>query len=418
MALGALCLGAALASSSAFAERDAATPQLELVWSVEGEPYGSSRSLEPTLTIATDKVFVDANVTKDDRRHEVIRAFGLEDGHPAAMIANPDGDPFEGLGDSIAVNDRFLVTALYGKAQFGKDAELLVYDADTLDLRHRIKNPREGNGAFFGQGGVALHKDRVLAATAFTQDQISTAWLFSAETGEILLTIDEPDVPTNSKGKVRRSFFGHTLAMNETHIAIAANDRSGPGGLSARGVVYIFDARDGSLLHRLDSPGSGRASLFGRSMTMSEDTLYVSGLDDTGELNWPTGTVYAFDLGSGKLKFEIADPGVPKDQDEFSAGKQGWGFPSGLSVDGPYLFSGLPDWSGEKQRQGGLIVLDAQTGEQIFIYRHKTGEGGAAYGTTIAAGHGYVAAMEEKDFFTAKSAKRVHLFKVEVSDSR
>ncbi|MGB3472030.1 MAG: hypothetical protein WBA51_14515, partial [Erythrobacter sp.] len=314
---GGACIAAVLGAGPGMAQ-DAVKPVLDLVWSVDGGPLGSSRAIDATVAITPDTVLVDAFVTKPDasvrqgeRRHEVIRLFDRKTGEPGALIEHPDGEPFEGLGDAIAANDQFVVTALSGKAQFGRDGELLVYDTATRKLLRRIKNPRDGDGTFFGGTGVALSGDRILAAVPQTTDNISTAWVFSAETGETVLTIPEPDMPDPALGRPRRTAFGRNLAMNSTHIAIMSNGRDGPGGLSARGIVYVFDAKDGSLLHRLRSPGSNKASQFGSTLAMSDTLLYVGELEETGQIKWPTGIVHAFDLATGKRVFSIADPGTP-----------------------------------------------------------------------------------------------------------
>lgn len=364
--------------------------------------WDSSRAIDTTVTITPDTVLIDGFVTKPDasvgrgeRRHEVIRLFDRETGTPGALIEHPDGEPFEGLGDAIAANDQFIITALSGKAQFGRDGELLVYDANTRKLLRRIKNPRDGYGTYFGGTGVAISGERILAAVPQTKDNASTAWVFSAKTGETLLTIPEPDMPDPALGKPRRTAFGRNLAMNSNHIAIMSNGRKGPGGLSARGIVYVFDARDGAVLHRLRSPGSQKASQFGSTLAMSDTLLYVGELEETGSIKWPSGIVHAFDLKSGKRLFSLADPGTPKTFEDVGADKEGWGFPADLSAEGRYLISGLPDWSGPKKKQGSLIIFDARTGKHLLTYGHATGEEYGRFGKAISANDGHLAVMQE-----------------------
>ncbi|MEM7721505.1 MAG: hypothetical protein AAF376_03955 [Pseudomonadota bacterium] len=386
-------------------------PQFELVWSIDGGPNRSSRSLDPTIAIAPDKVLIDANVTYDDRRHEAIRGFDMAEGRPFVPLEHPDGVPFGGFGDFIAINDRFMVTSHYGKASSGEEGEIFVYDAQTLDLLRRIQNPRAEDSTYFAGTDVVLHGDRILASIPQAEDNATTAWVFSAATGEVVLTLDEPDLPETSLGSPRRSLFGRALAMNATHIAISALDRDGPAGSRARGIVYVFDAQTGALLYRLRTPGSERANGFGTDLVMSDDRLYVTGFDDTGALDWPTGQVHSYDLATGDLIFSVEDPGVPQTEADFAAGVEGWGFPAGLSVDGPFLFSGLPNWSGTERQQGGLIVFDARSGDLLLTYGHQSGARSARFGTAIAADHGHLAVMEEIRVDGALAA-RVALFRV------
>jgi|GEM_PF-3672753 len=409
-AVGIVFAGMALSPAPVGAQTST-KPVLEQVWSFESSALGTDQSLEPTLAITADQVLIDASIKRDDRSHEVIRAFDIQTGEPTALVEHPDGEAFEGLGDAIANNERFMVTALSGKAQFGVNGELLVYDAGSLELLRRIKNPRESDATFFGATGVVLHDDRILAAVPQSADNLSTAWVFSAETGEVLLKLDEPHRPKPFWSERPRSVFGRSLTMNATHIAIAANDLEGPSGLFSRGVVFVFDATDGSLLYQLRTPGSDKATGFGGSLTMSGDLLYVGGTDETGEMGWPTGQVHAYDLASGEWVFTIEDPGVPETLQEFTDGKEGWGFPTTLNVSGAFLVSGLPDWSGGQSRQGGLAMFDARTGEPLLTYGNQSGEAYSAFGKAIALGHGHLVVMQavQRD---GGNATRVTLFRI------
>ena len=386
-------------------------PRLQSVWSIDGGALGSAGWLETTIAITPHGILIDGMVMKGERQHEIIRSFDLKTGQPNGIIEHPDGKPFEGLGDAIAANDRFIVTALHRQPQPGRGGELLVYDARTLELLRRIENPRSADSIFFGLTGVALDGDRILAAVTMSTDNTATAWVFSAETGEVLLTIDEPDVPEVTSGKPSRSFFGRALAMNSTHIAIAANGRGGAQGLFARGEVYVFDASTGSLLHRIKPPAENKATGFGATMAISDDRLHVSGLEPAGEMAWPAGQVYAFDLATGDLVYTLTEPDLPESIEEVGAGNEGTAFPTDLRVGGSMLYSGLPWWTGDKRKQGGLIVFDAHSGERLFSYQHRSGEEYATFGRAIAAGRGYLAVMEEKRVDRMPAA-RVHLFRL------
>lgn len=395
---------------------EAPTLKLQTVWTIDGGPYRSKSKLDPTIAITPETVFIDAMVPKGKRDHEVVRSFDADTGKVGGVIQHPDGEPFEGLGDHIAANERFTVTGISGKAQFGRGGELLVYDTASLKLLHRIKSPRGAASQYFGGTGIALQGGRILAAVPQTNDNISSAWVFDANTGKVLVTIDEPDLPDPRLGRPKRSVFGRSLAMNARYIAVSANGRAGRGGIYSKGIVYVFDARNGTLLYRLKSPGSSKASLFGAGLAMSKDRLFITGLDEEGALGWPTGKLHAFDLASGKLQYTLSDPGAPKALEDFSAGKEGWGFGNAISVDGRYLISGIPDWSGgEKKAQGGVIVFDEQTGEQLLFYGHKDGEEWGRFGKYVASSGGLLAVMQELTG-GGPGAERTVLYKLTQSD--
>lgn len=361
----------------------AQAPELTQRWSIDGTPLGTERALERTIAATPERVFISGSVQRTDRRYQVIRVFDAATGRIVQTLENPSGEAFEGFGEAIAANEHFMVTGVPRRGE--TSGGLLVFDAQTGELLREIANPRAGEAAFFGQVPPVLMGDRILASVTLTDDNASTAWVFSAETGEILLTIDEPDVPSSLFSKAARSLFGRALAMSGAHIAITGTDRDGPEGLNAKGVVYVFDAATGAQLHRLTSPGSEKATGFGLPLLLSEDALFAGDLDETGPLNWPTSTLHALDPATGKLRYSVADPYIPVTNEDVLAGITGSDFGIAMVAAGGRLFVGLPGWTEDKFRQGGLMVLDAATGETQLTYLHKTGDENGSFGHTLGA---------------------------------
>jgi outer membrane protein assembly factor BamB len=351
-------------------------------WSIDGTPLGTERALEPTIAATADRVFISGSEQREDRRYQVIRVFDAATGRIVQTLENPSGEAFEGFGEAIAANARFMVTSVHRR----KDAPgaLLVFDAKTGTLLREITNPRAGSSQFFGQVPPVLLGDRILAAVTLTDDNASTAWVFSAETGEILLTIDEPDMPSSLISKPARSLFGRALAMNESYIAVGGIDRDGPQGVNAAGLVHVFDAATGKQMHRIKLPGATKGSGFGQTLHMTQDTLFVFGLPEAGALNWPAGTIYAFDPATAALRYSQSDPFIPTSEEAFMSGAKGSDFGIPMTTGGGRVYVGLPGWSGEIFRQGGMMVLDAETGEIVLTYLHKTGDEFASFGHVLA----------------------------------
>jgi outer membrane protein assembly factor BamB len=367
-------------------------------WSIDGTPLGTERALEPSFAANSSRVFISGSIQTGDRRRQVIRVFDAATGRIVQTLENPSGKDFEGFGEAIAVNDRFLVTGVHRRRDGSQtNGGLLVFDAQTGDLLREIPNPRAGEASFFGQIPPVLVDNRILASVTLTEDGISSAWVFSAETGEILLTIEEPDVPSSLFSKPKRSLFGRSLAMDANHIAIGGNDRSGPEGLGARGLIHVFDATTGKQLHRIEGPGSEKSSNFGLPMLLEDGLLYASELDEAGSLNWPTGAIHAIDPKTAEVNFSVTDPIIPQSYEDVAAGVQGTGLGTTLAVRKGLLFLGLPEWSGTARSQGGLMILDAATGEKRLTYQHRTGEEAARFGQLLtASSEGVVIGQEFK----------------------
>ena len=127
--------------------------------------------------------------------------------------------------------------------------------------------------------------------------------------------------------------LGHTLALDGTVLAVGSpfDDRGGADS----GVVGIYDAGTGALLHALGNPVPSKESYFGWSVAVSGSRV-VAGApeDDSGEND--TGIAYVYDLGAAvpdepELVLENPHPGR---DDTF-----GWS----VAIDGDHVVVGVPE---------------------------------------------------------------------------
>ena len=200
-----------------------------------------------------------------------------------------------------------------------------------------------GDQASFGFGlSVAANGQFILVGEPFNSQQADAAGaahLYNARTGRYLRKLTAPS-------PAQEDFFGDTVALSGNYAIVGAygvNDRE------SRGAAFVFDARNGRLLHRLEAPDGEGGDLFANLSMEASGGLVLIGAhgDDTAR-----GAAYVFDLRTGEFlsKF-VADDGVAGD-----------GFGIEVALCGDLALVGAPDKNGQR---GAAYLFDARSGRQL-----------------------------------------------------
>ncbi|MEM1163315.1 MAG: hypothetical protein AAGJ28_20490, partial [Pseudomonadota bacterium] len=297
---------------------------LQPLWRIEGTPLGTERALDPYLALTPNRLFVAGSIEIDRDRRQVIQVFDGQTGAYLQTIEDPTGAVFAGHGDTIAANERFMVTSTYRGRSSGPGA-VQVFDAETGKHLRTIDNPRARDSSFFGQLPVALSGNKIAAGVALSDDNQSTTWIFDAGTGETVLTLNEPDNEGGFLSKAERTIFGFSKALRPAHILISARQKSADD-LRNVGAVFLFDAVSGELKRTFRPDVPKADTYFGTDIALTEDAAIIARSRDAGPLNWPSTEIQAFDLETGALKYALQDPDVPQTNEEVVAGNQGSDF--------------------------------------------------------------------------------------------
>ena len=199
-----------------------------------------------------------------------VSIFDANTGSLVKTIKNPEPDGHDEFGKFIASdidNNRLLVGAHHRNVD-GKTSAGTVYlfDADTASLRLTIPNPDPDDDAYFGKSVLLTGNKIVVGAPGSGTFEQGSVYIFDADTGKLLETIDNPQ-------RIRPSEFGYTnefglsLAFdkNNNHLVIGDPGKIVDGTLNAGG-VYIYDF-DGSLIQSIDHPDPIRNDSFGHFVT-------------------------------------------------------------------------------------------------------------------------------------------------------
>ena len=231
----------------------------------------------------------------------------------------------------------------------------------------------------FGRA-VAGVGDRVLVGARLADvtvndvliEDAGAAYLFDAETGQLLQTYVSPTPTTNAQ-------FGYSVAaMGENVLVGVRDDETGSNGI---GAVYLFDGETTNLLQRFVNPAQrvdGQPSDFGRTVAAAGDKVLVGARwDDTGERE--AGTAFLFDSATGELVQTFTSP-TPAGGEEF-------GFAVAATGD-DVLVSGAWDnrHDGVGEGNGGAAYLyEGATGRLLQVFANPVPGAWDAFGVDIAA---------------------------------
>ena len=175
-----------------------------------------------------------------------------------------------------------------------------------------------GDQASFGFGLSVAANDRfILVGEPFNDQQAAgagAAHLYNARTGRYLRKLTAPN-------PAQDDFFGDTVALSGNYAVVGAY---GVNDAEARGAAFVFDARNGRFLHRLEAPdGEGGDFFANHSMEASAGLVLIAAYgDDSGR-----GAAYVFDLRTGEfLSKLVAEDGEAGD--EFGEEVDGYGLPA------------------------------------------------------------------------------------------
>ncbi len=279
-----------------------------------------------------------------------------------SLEARP-GAPDEGFGFAVAANDQFHVVSNFAsnltyyflEEQPDFDSffygEIQVHDATTGELLRTIQNPFPyGTGRFGGPGAfddnnefnfelerpnsfgysIDIFENLILVGSpgwegdfdyefdAGDHDTGGRAFLFDAETGDLLHTFDGsyfPQAPGGQPGQSpgggNNDGFGRSVSIDGNRIAIGAH---GPSYEDVEktshdidpGRVYIYSPTTGDLLHLLESPDPSPVETldFGATVSLSDGKLVVTEGDQfftEWQSGYEFGPVRVYDVQTGDL---------------------------------------------------------------------------------------------------------------------
>ena len=302
-------------------------------------------------------------------------------------IFNPDPETGEQFGDAVAaLGDNILVGTYLDTINGVAAGAAYVMDGNTGNVIHKIPNPEPQEQDWFGFS-VAEANGKVFVGaprdTVAGFNKAGSAYLFDAATGELLLTIPNPDPAINDQFGKAVASIGRTLLVSAQFDFV--------DGLGGAGAVYLFNERTGKQIGRIPNPYPASSDSFGSSLAAVDGNILVSApLDSPPGAPLNTGSVYLFNL-KGKLLLEIPNPD-PNSDDQFGG--------SVAALDGNFIVGAyLNDVMGYEDA-GSAYLFDGKTGQLLLTLDNPepaVNTPGDWFGRSVAGVHGRIVVGAQYD---------------------
>jgi hypothetical protein len=223
---------------------------------------------------------------------------------------------FEGFGSALAYGHGTLLVSSPSFSAVGQQFPIgraHLFSAESGDLIRTVPNPEPKQVDGFATGAsVAVLSNKVIIGAMLNDlpndtrpdgDNPGRVWVLNRENGEVAFTLENPNPESRFF-----DWFGWTVAANEEFIVVGAREDATSGAEGA-GTVYVFDTDSGQLLHTLFSPQNQEAGEFGRAvaLTPSGDVVVGAWATNVGDVE-RAGRAYLFDGETGSLLLDIPNP--------------------------------------------------------------------------------------------------------------
>ncbi len=245
-----------------------------------------------------DYIIIGASGTHDATGAVYVYDFATLD--PASPAHAPtftlDGEAAgDGFGGALAVSGTKVIVGADANDENGSDSGA-IYVYDLADIDGVTEQPRlifhdHGThaGENFGTAAAATEDTLVVGAyhNSSLASQAGAAYLykFADDTWDSPVETSRIDNPSPHDNDI----FGISIAMDGMDLVIGAQHDS-ENGQPYGGAAYLFDSETGDLVRRLSDPEPNNRAMFGASVALTSDRIYVGSPDD---LHGP-GHVYAF----------------------------------------------------------------------------------------------------------------------------
>jgi len=287
-------------------------------------------------------------------------------------INNPDPDEDDNFGFSVATTNtgNILVGAYLDSTVAEHIGSASLFDGETGELLLTINNPELGKYDYFGWS-VATTPSSNLLIGAISADTgapgAGTAYLFDGITGELLLTINNPTPEQSDR-------FGYSVATTTDGNLLIGTPQDGTDNIQS-GSAYLFDGETGDLLLTINNPTPEPIDIFGSSVatTTTGDLLVGAPFDNTGDSS--AGSAYLFDGTTGDLLLTINNP-EPDIKDRF-------GHSIVATTTGNLLIGAPFDNTGDS-KAGSAYLFDGITGELLLKINNPNPASRDYFGFSVA----------------------------------
>ena len=264
-----------------------------------GDQFGYSVSISGN-NVLIGAPFDDTNGVNVGQAH----LFSASTGALLKTFNDPAVTNSDYFGFSVAVSgDNVLIGSPLDNTNGAEAGQAHLFSASTGALLQTFNAPAVTSSDLFGYS-VSISGDNVLIGAPYNDTSganVGQAHLFSASTGALLQTFSDPTITSND-------LFGFSVSVSDDNVLIGS-PFDGQVNVGNAGQAYLFSAATGALLQTFDNPTISTVDQFGYSVSVSGDNVLIgSPLDGTNGAN--VGQAHLFSASTGGLSQTFNDPTV------------------------------------------------------------------------------------------------------------
>ena len=320
---------------------------------VAGQEFGGAASLEGSFVIvaAEEDPFVGQEAG-------AVWVFDVTNGNPLRFLEPANLDAFDGLGESVDLNNG--VAVITADAKNEERGVAYLFDVATGNELRFFAPEDLMPGDEFGQT-AGISGNLLLVGAENADSGQGAGYVFDLTTGEQMhrLSINDPTV----KG------IGNECAIGGNHILLGGGNDD---------AVYLFDATSGDMRKKLFSAVEN--SGFGSSIAIDGKW----GLIGSDEEDDDAGVAYLVDLESTEIKLKyMADDRAPGDE-----------FGDTVAIDGDLVFVSAGEVGDDA---GAVYIFDRMTGIQLIRLTPQGLKADDKFGSSISSDNGIVVIGADDD---------------------
>jgi len=328
----------------------------------ESDHFGKSVAISGNTTVIGSWLDDDNGVDSGS-----AYIFDVTTGQQLFKMLPSDGEADDRFGYSVAIDGDFAVIGAIQDDSNGPDSgSAYIFDVTTGQQLFKLL-PDDGDADDNFGFSVAISGHTAVIGAWLDDDNGSfsgSAYVFDVNTGQQLFKLLPDDGMADD-------LFGYSIAISGNIAVIGANQDSDNGYQS--GSAYVFDVTTGQQLFKLLPDDGAGLDEFGYSVAIDNNLAVIGAIADDG--NAPdSGSAYVFDVNTGQQLFKLlADNGAKDDNFGISVAVNDNLSVIGAMSDGDNGFD-----------SGSVYVFDVTTGRQLYTIYASDGDTFDQFGISVA----------------------------------
>lgn len=206
-------------------------------------------------------------------------------------LSSPNSQALGSFGTSVAISGNLAVVGAVGETVQKDSAagRAYVFRAKTGRLVQTLTSPNAQDNGWFGTSVDIMGNNSIVSAPLETADgysQAGHAYLFNPYTGALIESLTSPNAQTGG-------LFGVYVATNGNVAVVGANGETADG-LKEAGNAYLFNANTGALIKTLNSPKAQTDGLFGEAVAIDGGLTIIGAPTEKADGHPQAGHAYIF----------------------------------------------------------------------------------------------------------------------------